>query len=61
MTQKGNNSVHLNMGKHYVVAGYSDSHKDGVTSFKSPTDQRWRSNEQDKLKELETNEGVVGS
>ena len=28
--------VCLNMGKHYVVAGYSDSHKDGVTSFKFP-------------------------
>ena len=32
----------LNMGKRCVVAGYSNSHKDGVTSFKFSTDQRLR-------------------
>ena len=38
--QRGNNSVHLNMGKCCVVAGNSNSHKDGVTSFRFHTDQR---------------------
>ena len=34
--------MRLSMGKRCVVAGYSDSRKDGVTSFKFPTDQRLR-------------------
>ena len=51
----------LNMGKRCVVTGYSNSYKDGVTSFKFPTDQRLKSNEQDKLKELEPNGAVVAN
>ena len=40
--RRGNGSVCLNMGKRCVLARYSHSHKDGVSSLKFPTDRRLR-------------------